>query len=107
MPDMFKEIGSNHYLLFGGGFSGLLGALSYTLKTKEGKPFKWSEFCIHTIASGAFGLMAYELLFYEGFTPEFSAIMCGMAGFMGTRVARIGEILICKKLNIKKEDLNG
>ena len=107
MPDLFKEIGSNHYLMFGGGFSGLCGSMSYLLKVQEGKPFKWSEFFIHTVASGMFGLMAYELLAYEGFSPEFSAIMCGMSGWMGTRVAHIVEILVCRKLNISKKDLEG
>lgn len=107
MPELFKELSSNHYLTIGGGFSTLCGSLSYMLKVQEGKPFKWSEFFIHTLASGTFGLMAYELLSYEGFTPEFSAIMCGMAGWMGTRVAHIGEILVRRKLNITKEEMKG
>ena len=107
MPELFKEISSNNYLLMGGGFSGLCGSLSYMLKVQEGKPFKWSEFFIHTVASGTFGLMAYELLSYEGFSAEFSAIMCGMAGWMGTRVAHIEEILIRRKLGLSKEDMKG
>ncbi len=96
-----------------GGFAGLCGSLSYLLKVEEGKRFSWGEFALHTSISCVFGLIAYELLKYEGLPPEVAGALCGMAGWGGTRLIRIVEILlpkiaaaiIRKKLGINEEDL--
>lgn len=101
----FKNFSSTDYFMFGGLFSSFLGSLSYYLKTQEGKPFKMGEFVAHTLASGAFGWLAYELLVVAGFSPEFCAISCGWAGWMGTRFARIIEVSFRKKTGVTKEDL--
>lgn len=88
-------------------FAGFCGSLSYFLKVEEGHPFKWSEFVLHTLTSAVFGLMTYEILSYYGMPPQVSGALCGMAGWMGTRGARILEIVIRKRAGVTKEELEG
>ncbi len=96
-----------------GAFAGFCGSLSYLLKVEEGKPFSWREFALHTTISAVFGLIAYEILSYESFPPQVAGALCGVAGWGGTRLIRIIEIIlpriaaaiISKKLGISKEDL--
>ena len=96
-----------------GAFAGSCGSLSYLLKVEEGKPFSWREFALHTTISAVFGLIAYEILSYESFPPQVAGALCGVAGWGGTRLIRIIEIIlpriaaaiISKKLGISKEDL--
>lgn len=96
-----------------GAFAGFCGSLSYLLKVEEGKPFSWREFALHTTISAVFGLIAYEVLSYEDFPPQVAGALCGVAGWGGTRLIRIFEILLPKiaaavlrkKLGITKEDL--
>lgn len=90
-----------------GGFAAVCGALSYFLKVEEGHPFKWSEFLLHTAISAVCGLMAYELLSYWGMPPKVAGALCGMAGWMGTRLLRILEIAIRKRAGVTKEELEG
>lgn len=87
-------------------FAGFCGSLSYFLKVEEGHPFKWSEFVLHVVISAVFGLMTYEVLSYYGMPPQVAGACCGMAGWMGTRLARIIEIVIRKRLGVSKEELN-
>lgn len=101
----FKEFSSTDYFFFSGAFSSLLGSVSYVLKTQEGKQFKWIEFVAHTLASGGMGWLAYELLKYGGLSPEFCAVSSGWAGWLGTRFARIVEVLLMKRTGLTKEDL--
>ena len=105
MPDLLKNLSHTDYLCIGGGFAGLTGSVSYLLKVTEGKPFKWSEFFVHIAASMIFGLIAFEIGAYEGLPDEFSGALAGCAGWLGTRVARIIEVLACKKLGLSKDDL--
>lgn len=86
-------------------FAGFCGALSYSLKVEEGHKFKWREFFLHTLISAVFGLVAYELLDYYGMPPQVSGALCGMAGWMGTRLIRILEIVIQKRLGVTNEEL--
>ena len=88
-------------------FAGFCGSLSYFLKVEEGHPFKWSEFVLHTLISAVFGLMTYEILSYYGMPAQVSGALCGMAGWMGTRGARIVEIVIRKRVGVTKEELEG
>lgn len=96
-----------------GGFAGLCGSLSYLLKVEEGKRFSWREFVLHTTISAVFGLIAYEVLSYESFPPQVAGALCGVAGWGGTRLIRIVEILLPKiaaavlrkKFGITKDDL--
>ena len=108
-----KSLSDGQILGICGGFAGFCGALSYLLKVEEGKPFSWREFALHTTISAVFGLIAYELLSYESFPPQVAGALCGVAGWGGTRLIRIVEILLPKiaaavlrkKLGIDKEDL--
>lgn len=88
-------------------FAGFCGALSYGLKVEEGHKFTWREFVLHTLTSAVFGLMTYEILSYYGMPSQVSGALCGMAGWMGTRGARIAEIVIRKRAGVTKEDLEG
>lgn len=108
-----RQLSEEAILAICGGFAGVCGSLSYLLKVEEGKPFKWGEFALHTAISAAFGLITYELLSYEDFPPQVAGALCGVAGWGGTRLIRIFEILLPKiaaavlrkKLGITKEDL--
>lgn len=105
MPDLLKHLTHSEYLALSGGFAGLAGGVSYWLKSVEGKTFKWSEFFVHVLASMIFGLIAFEFASFEGVPDEFCGAIAGCAGWLGTRVARIAEVLICKKLGLSKDDL--
>lgn len=105
MPDLLKNLSHSDYLFISGGFAGVAGGVSYWLKSVEGKPFKWSEFFVHVLASMIFGLIAFEFASFEGVPDEFCGAIAGASGWMGTRVARIVEVLICKKLGISKDEL--
>ncbi|WP_302432100.1 phage holin family protein [uncultured Sutterella sp.] len=108
-----RQLPEEAVLAICGCFAGFCGALSYLLKIEEGKRFSWSEFALHTTISAVFGLIAYELLSYENFPPQVAGALCGVAGWGGTRLIRIIEIvlprivtaIISKKLNIDEEDL--
>lgn len=86
-------------------FAGFCGALSYFLKVEEGHPFRLREFLLHTTISAVCGLVSYELLSFYGVPPQVSGALCGMAGWMGTRLLRILEIVIRKRAGVSKEDL--
>ena len=51
------------------------------------------------------GLICYEVLFYEGFPPQLCGALSGMAGWGGTRVIRLLEVVLQKRLGLDKEDL--
>lgn len=108
-----RQLSEEAILAICGGFAGVCGSLSYLLKVEEGKKFSWPEFALHTAISAVFGLITYELLSYEEFPPNVAGALCGVAGWGGTRLIRIIEIIlpkivaaiIRKKLGISKEDL--
>lgn len=101
-----KELSHGDYVIVSSAFAGVCGSVSYLLKTTEGKPFKWSEFFIHVVASMIFGLLAFEFFSYEGVPDEFCGAISGSAGWLGTRVARLVEILVSRKFGIAPEELN-
>ena len=102
---MWKNLNTSDYLIISSGFAGLCSALSYLLKVEEGKPFKWTEFFLYIVISAVFGLITFEFLTYKAFPPEFSSAMCGVSGWLGTRIIKIAEIVIRKRLGITKEDM--
>ena len=110
-----RNLSESQILGICGTFAAFCGMLSYLLKVEEGKPFKWREFLLHTLISGVFGLITYEVLAFEGFPPQLAGALCGVAGWGGTRVAKIVELLlpkllaalVRKKLGVTKEDLEG
>ncbi len=101
----FRSLSEEAILGICSGFAGVCGALSYLLKVEEGKVFSWREFALHTTISAVFGLIAYELLSYENFPPQVAGALCGVAGWGGTRLIRIFEIVFRKRLGVEKEDL--
>lgn len=88
-----------------GAFAAICGWLSYLLKVQEGKAFTWREFLLHGAISAVCGLISYEVLFYEGFPPQLCGALSGMAGWGGTRVIRLLEVVLQKRLGLDKEDL--
>ena len=101
----FKQLTDLQILGISGTFAGICGALSYLVKVEEGKPFEWWELFLHTATSAMFGLIAFEVLSFEGFPPELAGALCGIAGWGGTRIARIFEVLFRKRAGITKEDM--
>lgn len=106
MPDFIKELTHTDAMLVSGGFAGLCGSVSYLLKVTEEKPFSWREFLLHVAASAIFGLIAFEIASFEGMPDGMAGAIAGMAGWMGTRVARIIEVLIRKKLNLSDAEIS-
>ena len=105
MPDLIRNLTHSDYLILGGGFAGLSGGVSYLLKNVEGKPFKWSEFFLHVLASMIFGLIAFEFASFEGVPDELCGAIAGCAGWLGTRIARIAEVLLLKRLGLQRKEL--
>lgn len=102
MPDNLNQI--TPYAI-SGAFAAVCGAISYGLKIEEGKPFRWREFSLHTAASAVCGLISYSCLTYLKLPPDLCGALSGVAGWMGTRLMRIAEILVEKKLGVEKDDL--
>ena len=69
-------------------FAGVCGALSYALDVRQGKAFSWIDLAINILVSAVCGLIAFEILEYEGFLPQLAGALCGMAGFVGTTLVR-------------------
>jgi type III secretory pathway component EscS len=85
-------------------FAAVGGYLNYWVKVTEGRPFSLREVIVYTCVSAFAGFMAFELLDYIGFPPGVCAALCGMAGWMGTRLLRIGEAIIKSKTDVEKND---
>lgn len=80
----------NHFeqLSIASSFAGICGALSYGLRVRQGKPFSMIDLILNAIVSAACGLIAFEILQNEGFMPQLSGALCGVAGFVGTTLVR-------------------
>ena len=101
----FKNLNEFQMLGIAGSFAGMCGWLSYLLGVQEGKPFTWREFLLHGAISAVCGLISYEIFAYESFPPQLCGALSGLAGWGGTRVLRIIEVVITKRLGVSKEDL--
>lgn len=101
----FKNLNEFQMLGIAGSFAGLCGWLSYLLKVQEGKAFTWREFLLHGAISAVCGLISYEIFVYESLPPQLCGALSGLAGWGGTRVLRIIEVVITKRLSVSKEDL--
>lgn len=101
----FKNLNEFQMLGIAGSFAGMCGWLSYLLKVQEGKPFTWREFLLHGAISAVCGLISYEIFSYESLPPQLCGALSGLAGWGGTRVLRIIEVVITKRLGVSKEDL--
>ena len=85
-------------------FAAVGGFLNYWVKICEGRPFSMREVVVYTATSAFAGFMSFELLDYCGFPPGVCAALCGMSGWMGTRLLRIGEAIIKNKADVEKKD---
>ena len=101
----FKNLKEFQMLGIAGSVAGLCGWLSYLLKVQEGKAFTWREFLLHGAISAVCGLISYEIFVYESLPPQLCGALSGLAGWGGTRVLRIIEVVITKRLGVSKEDL--
>ena len=101
----FKNLNEFQMLGIAGSFAGLCGWLSYLLKVQEGKAFTWREFLLHGAISAVCGLISYEIFVYESLPPQLCGALSGLAGWGGTRVLRIIEVVIKTRLGVSKEDL--
>ena len=101
----YRDLTDGQILAATGSFATICGWLSYLLKVQEGKVFSWREFFLHGAISAMCGLISYEILAYEGFPPQLCGALSGLAGWGGTRVLRLIEIVVTKKAGVDKEDL--
>lgn len=92
-------------LVASGGFAAICGWLSYLLKVQEGQEFSVKEFLLHGAISAVCGLICYEVMTYEGFPSNLCGALSGMAGWGGTRLIRLIELIIIKRAGVSKEEL--
>lgn len=85
-------------------FAATGGFLNYWVKICEGREFSLREVVVYTSVSAFCGFMSFELLDYCGFPPGVCAALCGMSGWMGTRLLRIGEAIIRNKTDVEKKN---
>ena len=85
-------------------FAAVGGCLNYWVKVVEGRPFSLREVVVYTATSAFAGFVSFELLDYCGFPPGVCAALCGMSGWMGTRLLRIGEAVIKTRSGVKEEE---
>ena len=78
-------------------FGAVGGFLNYWLKCVEGHTFSIKEVVVYTCTSAFSGFITYECLDYLGLPPGLCAALCGMSGWMGTRLLRIAETIIKNK----------
>lgn len=102
----YKDLSDGQILSAAGSFAAICGWLNYLLNVQEGKMFSWREFFLHGAISAMAGLISYELLAFNGLPPQVCGALSGLAGWSGTRLMRLVEIVIQKKLGVSKEDLN-
>ena len=86
-------------------FAAVCGALKYLYTVETGQPFTWCGLFIHVAISTASGAITYLLL--EGYGVPFNVAggLCGLAGWMGPALFRIGEIYVRKLFKVEKEEL--
>lgn len=102
-PEQIEEV---RHICVSASFAAVGGALSYLLKRKEGEKFKLTEFILHLGSSAFAGIIAYHIIHYTGLPPEPSGALCGIAGWLGTRVMRIFEIYFANRLGVDKKTLD-
>ena len=92
-----SEMGRIHIAEVCASFGAVGGFLNYWLKVVEGHPFSIREVVVYTATSAFSGFITYECLDYLGLPPGLCAALCGMSGWMGTRLMRIVEAVIKQK----------
>ena len=85
------------------GVSVASSVISFLLKVQEGKKFSFFEFILHISFSALFGAIAFEIMYQEGIPFHWAGAICGMSGWLGTRVIRIAQIILAKKFGVSQE----
>lgn len=104
MPDRLEQMRSVQNIAMSVGISGLASVLSYLLKVVEGKSFSWRELFVHGCCSSFFGYVILEFMLFRGYPIELCGAMCGLAGWGGTRLLRLLEVLVVKRSGVTKQD---
>ncbi len=86
-------------------FAAVSGALSYLVKVREGQMFKWGEFFLHFAVSALAGIVAYHVLHYLNVPVDLAGALCGIAGWSGTRLMRVLEIIMLMRVSGGKDDV--
>ena len=60
-------------------------------------------FVLHISFSALFGAIAFEIMYQEGIPFHWAGAICGMSGWLGTRVIRIAQIILAKKFGLNQE----
>ena len=81
-------------------FATLAGALSFLAQVQEGKKFLWGEFFLHCSISAMAGYITFQLMVYTGLPESVSGALCGIAGWMGTRLMKILEYVFLRRLGV-------
>ena len=86
-------------------FAAICGILKYLYSVETGQVFTWWGLFIHAAISAASGAATYLLLEGQGVPVNVAGGLCGLAGWMGPLLFRIGEIYIRKFFKVEKEEL--
>ena len=100
-----KEVINELQAMAASGFAGLCGLLKYLAMVQEGRPFTWRDFFLNGFISAACGAICYEVMVYEGFPHGLCGALSGMAGWGGTQLLKLIEVVVRKRLGVTKEDL--
>ncbi len=78
---------------------GLGGVFYYLTSIEEGKKFSWFSFILNTFISAFSGLFAYICIRHlAGLDPDVCSCFSGVAGWMGTRLWKLVELRVTKKI---------
>lgn len=86
-------------------FASLAGTVSYLTSVQDGKKFSWAGMMLDVTSSGLAGLVSCGILLHYQLDIEFTCAMCGVSGWLGTRFWKIVDLLVLKRVGVKKEDV--
>lgn len=101
----YKDFSEIQALAASTGFAGLCGLLKYLASVQEGRPFTWRDMLLNGVISAACGAICYEVMAYEGFPYGLCGALSGMAGWGGTQLLKLIEVVVRKRLGVSKEEL--
>lgn len=96
-PEQFNEVRDASLVT---AFASITGCLSYLVQVYEGKQFSWIGFALHFMVSAVAGFITYLMLHSWSTPADLAGALCGIAGWMGTRMMRIFEILAYRRYGI-------
>lgn len=101
-----EELSGNEIVAVCAGVGAFGGVLNYLHRVVEGRPFKAVEFLLYTATSVFCGVLTGGVLHSAEFPLEVICAVCGVAGWMGTGLLRLLEVVARKRLGITKGDLD-